>query len=133
MNRRNKREQLFKLLFRVEFNDLSEMDDQTRLYFENLDSQVTDEDKEELTDKLGKVISLLPEIDGKVEEKVTGWSIDRIGKAELTIIRLAVYEMFYDDEVPVSVAINEAVELSKKYGQDESGSFVNGVLGKIAK
>ena len=55
-----------------------------------------------------------------------------MGKVELTIIRLAVYEMLFDEEIPTSVAINEAVELAKKFGQDESSAFVNGVLAKFA-
>jgi N utilization substance protein B len=62
-----------------------------------------------------------------------GWSTNRLGKAELAIMRLAVYEIKFDDEIPNSVAINEAVELSKKYGGDNSSSFVNGVLAKIIK
>ena len=70
---------------------------------------------------------------GRITENITGWTIERIGKVELTILRLAVFEIKYDDEVPVSVAINEAVELAKKYGQNDSSSFVNGVLAKLAK
>lgn len=64
--------------------------------------------------------------------KRVGWSVGRIGKIELTILRLAVYEIKFDDSVPTSVAIDEAVELAKKYGQDGAGSFVNGVLAKFA-
>ncbi len=60
-----------------------------------------------------------------------GWKKNRIGKAELTIIRLAFYEMKYDEDVPVSVAINEAVELSKKFGGEDSAGFVNGILAKM--
>ena len=59
-----------------------------------------------------------------------GWKTGRMGKAELAILRLAVYEMKYDEDVPVKVAINEAVELAKKFGGDESPAFVNGILGE---
>ena len=61
------------------------------------------------------------------------WKVNRMSKVDLNILRLAVYEMKYDEDVPLKVAINEAVELSKKFGGDESSSFVNGILGKIAK
>jgi N utilization substance protein B len=71
-------------------------------------------------------------IDMLIEDASDRWSIDRIAKIELALIRVAVYDMKYD-EVPVQVAINEAVELSKKYGDDQSSKFVNGVLGQIAK
>lgn len=131
MDRRSRREQLFKLLFRVEFNELSEMDEQARLYFENLDHEIKDENREELTERLGQVLSLLPEIDQKITDKVTDWTINRMGKVELTILRIAVFEMFFDDDVPVEVAANEAVEIAKKYGQEESGAFVNGAIRKL--
>ena len=75
----------------------------------------------------------LEEIDQMLSEKTTGWSLQRIGKVELAILRLAVYEMLFDDTIPVSVAINEAVELAKKYGAEDSASFINGVLAKFAK
>jgi len=74
----------------------------------------------------------MPELDAQLNEKAEGWDIKRIGKVELTVMRLALYEMQHDDDVPVSVAINEAVELAKKFGQDNSGSFVNAILAKFA-
>ena len=67
-----------------------------------------------------------------LDSKATGWKVSRMGKVDLTILRLALYEMLFDDEVPVSVAINEAVELAKKFGQTESPAFVNGILAKFA-
>lgn len=132
MKRSAVREQLFKVLFRVEFHDLGEMDDQTRLFFESEEDE-KQVSMEEVTEKLGSILSLLPEIDKFIVDHTSGWTIDRIGKVELTILRLAVYEMKYDDTVPESVAINEAVELAKKYGADESSGFVNAILGKVAK
>ena len=74
------------------------------------------------------VCSKLPEIDKAINERTKGWTTERMSKVDLTIIRLGVYEIMYDDEVPEGVAVNEAVELAKKFGQDESYSFVNGVL-----
>ena len=80
-----------------------------------------------------KILEKLPEIDKALEDTAEGWKVSRMGKADLTILRLAVYEMEYDEDVPVGVAVNEAVELSKKFGGDESPAFVNGILGKIGK
>ena len=68
-----------------------------------------------------------------INANTEGWDTTRIGKVELTVLRLAVFEMKFDDEVPVNVAIDEAVEIAKKYGQENSGAFVNAILGKIAK
>ena len=75
----------------------------------------------------------LGEIDFLINVKAKGGSTDRMGKVDVTIIRLAVYEMKFDEAVPVGVAINEAVELAKKFGQDESAGFVNGVLAKFVE
>jgi N utilization substance protein B len=72
-------------------------------------------------------------IDVIIDERSTGWKTSRMGKVELTILRLAVYEMLFDEDVPVTVAINEAVELAKKYGGDDTPAFINGVLAKVAK
>ena len=78
------------------------------------------------------VCELSDELDEKINSVSEGWPVDRIGKAELAIMRLAVYEMLYDDDIPVNVAINEAVELAKSYGSDDNAaSFVNGVLAKL--
>ena len=78
-----------------------------------------------------KVAEKLAKIDKMINEKTKGWDTERMGKVELTIIRLAVFEICFDDDIPSSVAINEAVELAKKYGQDGSPAFVNGVLAKF--
>jgi len=74
------------------------------------------------------------EIDGRISENLKkGWKISRISRVSLAILRLAIYEMLYLDEIPVSVSINEAVELSKKYSVEDDTAFINGVLGAIAK
>ena len=69
----------------------------------------------------------------KIEEKAKGWALARIAKSDLTILRLAVYEILFDEDVPNGVAINEAVELAKLYGGDKSYRFINGVLASIVK
>ena len=131
MNRSALREQVFLLLFSVEFNDPEEMARQEELFFTDSDKPVSGADADRILVKYHGVVEHLSEIDSAVNERITGWDTDRMGKVDLTIIRLAVYEILYDEDIPVGVAINEAVELAKRYGQDESSSFVNGVLAKF--
>lgn len=133
MGRREQREQIFKLLFRVEFNTTEEMPEQLRLFFEEADEPMAEADELFITAKYEKIMEKLTEIDQLLNEKTEKWTTDRMGKAELTILRLAVYEILFDDEVPAGVAINEAVELAKKFGQDSAKAFVNGILAKFAE
>ena len=133
MNRRSLREQIFKLLFRVEFNTKEEMEEQCRLFLEHEDIEISEKDAAYIVEKYTAIHEKLEEIDSLINEKAKGWSTDRMGKVELTIIRLAVYEMKFDDSIPEGVAINEAVELAKMYGQDESAGFINGVLAKFVE
>lgn len=132
MSRRELREQIFLLLFRVEFNRMEDMPEQLQLFFSQEESGSTEEEKRYISGKYGNVVAKLSEIDDLINERAKGWTTGRMGKVELTIIRLAVYEICYDDDIPTGVAINEAVELAKKFGQDESAGFVNGVLAKFA-
>lgn len=132
MNRSLLREELFKLLFGVDFNDIDKMKDQADLFFfMEEEIKIDEKDQEKIREKSDSIIARLPEIDALLKEKVTGWELDRIGKVELTILRLAAYEILYDEKVPAAVAINEAVELAKKYGPDSASSFINGVLAKF--
>ena len=133
MSRREQREQIFKLLFRIEFNTTEEMPEQLRLFFEEADEPMAEADELFITAKYEKIMEKLTEIDQLLNEKTEKWTTDRMGKAELTILRLAVYEILFDDEVPAGVAINEAVELAKKFGQDSAKAFVNGILAKFAE
>ena len=126
------REHIFKILFRVEFYNKEELIQQTDYYVSEL-SSAKDKEIEYIKDKTLAIIDKLSEIDEIINENSDGWPTNRLGKAELTIMRLAVYEIRFDEEIPDGVAINEAVELSKKYGSDNSSSFVNGVLAKIIK
>ena len=126
------REYIFKILFRAEFYNKEELIQQTDYYVSEL-SSAKDKEIEYIKDKTLAIIDKLSEIDEIINENSDGWPTNRLGKAELTIMRLAVYEIRFDEEIPDGVAINEAVELSKKYGSDNSSSFVNGVLAKIIK
>lgn len=131
MSRRELREQIFKLLFRVEFNKMEDMPEQEQLFFEDEDT-AQQEDAVYVSEKFRKIFEKLSEIDSRLNEKAEGWDTTRMSKVDLTILRLAVYEICYDEDVPTGVAINEAVELAKKFGQDASSGFVNGILAKFA-
>lgn len=131
MKRRELRERIFELLFRVEFMQEEEMKEQLELFFSDMED-AKEADMEYIRKKYLSVREKQDMIDVTIDEKAKGWKTNRMGKVELTILRLAVYEMLFDEDVPVNVAINEAVELSKKFGGDETPAFVNGVLAKIA-
>jgi len=131
MSRRELREQIFKLLFRVEFNQKEELAQQEAFFFEDDENKATEEESSQISEKFNRILEKVDEIDEAINEKVKGWSTNRMGKVDLTILRLAVYEIRYDEDIPAGVAINEAVELAKKFGQDSSSAFVNGVLAKF--
>jgi N utilization substance protein B len=94
---------------------------------------VSGEDEEYIRTKLAKITEALPEIDEQINKASRGWKTSRMPKVDLSIIRLAVYEMIHDEDVPTGVAINEAVEIAKYYGGEESATFINGILGQIAR
>lgn len=131
MRRSEIREHIFKLVFCGDFHSQEELPQQMQSYFEEL-AEATEEEHSYIADKVGRIEERIPEIDGRINEVAQGWKTQRMGKAELAILRLAVYEMLFDEAVPLKVAINEAVELARKYGGDDSPSFVNGILAKLA-
>lgn len=132
MGRRELREQIFKLLFRIEFNDKEDMPEQEELFFQEEENTATEKEEQYITAKYEEIASKLDIIDNMINKAAKGWDTTRMGKVDLTLIRLAVYEIQYDDEIPTGVAINEAVELAKKFGQENSPAFVNGILAKFA-
>lgn len=103
MKRRELREHIFELLFRIEFNSAEEMPEQIRMFFDSL-GEVEPKDQQYIEKKYAHIIEKLPEIDKALEDTAEGWKVSRMGKADLTILRLAVYEMEYDEDVPVGVA-----------------------------
>ena len=130
MTRRELREQVFKLLFCVEFHDAEELPLQIANYEETEEAWDT-EDGTYIKQKCRAAADRLEEIDALINEAAEGWKTSRMAKVDLTLLRLAVYEMKYEEDMPVGVAINEAVELAKKYGADGSPAFINGVLAKL--
>lgn len=132
MQRRALREHIFKLLFESEFHEEAELPQQAALYFEYI-GEAEKGDLAYIEGKYQRIREKLSDIDGQIESASNGWKLERMGKVDVTLLRLAVYEMQYDEEIPESVAINEAVELAKKFGGEDSASFINGVLGKISR
>ena len=129
MGRRELRENTFKLLFHQEFYTGTELNEQLDNYLEEEEFKVAD--KALLKKRVMAILKELPVLDAEIEQKTIGWKLKRMNRVDLTLIRLALYEIKHDDQVPVGVAINEAVELAKVYGGDESPQFVNGVLSKL--
>ena len=132
MIRSEQREHIFKMPFQIEFNDAEDMPERLKNYFELLED-AADKDREYIQKKYEAVIAKMPEIDSLLNENAKGWKTTRMNKVDLLVLRLAVYEMKWDEDIPEGVAINEAVELAKRFGGENSGSFVNGILGKLAK
>ncbi len=130
MTRREIRELIFKMVFRVEFHNEEEIPEQLRLFMDELDT-ADDKDRAYIEHKVEDILAHLAEIDEIINSSATNWKTSRMAKVELTLIRVAVYEIKYEEDVPTGVAINEAVELAKAYGEDNSASFVNGVLARI--
>ena len=132
MIRTELREHIFKLLFQEEFNREEDMQEHLKYYFMTLEN-AAEKDKDYIKKKYEAVAEHIAEIDELINRYAKGWKTTRMNKVDLAILRLAVYEMKWDGEVPVGVAINEAVELAKRFSGGDSPSFINGVLGKIAR
>ena len=150
MNRTTVRETVFKLLFQSEFYEPEEvgpaMDQYLSLFPEDADTEdadgqapeeaptaVTPEELDEVRARAQDVLARRDSLDEVISSAMEGWKLGRLGTAERNILRLAVYEILFDDQVPVRVAVNEAVELARKYGGDEAPGFVNGVLGRVIR
>jgi N utilization substance protein B len=148
LSRKHIRELLFLLLFRREFFSPDEMEEQEGLFFETLaalpeslltsmkltpeTSDQLEEEREYISNKLSGILDHLPGLDETIARISEGWRLNRLGKVELAILRLAAYEIQMDPDIPTGVAINEAVVLTKRYSGEESARFVNGVLAKLA-
>jgi len=105
----------------------------TKVHWWRIDEEelpdLTEDDFETVAQRFNAIRAQLPKIDEMLSGYLaSGWKMERISKVDLSILRLAIYEIRFDDKIPVKVAINEAVELAKRYGGDESYKFVNGVL-----
>lgn len=130
MNRRTMREHIFKAIFLLEFNDDEEFSDKIDTYLSDF-QDINDETIQYITNKSIKINENLEALDNIINENAKNWSISRMSKVDVSILRLAIYEIQYDEDIPTNVAINEAVEIAKKFGGDSSPSFINGILAKV--
>ena len=133
MKQRAFKEQVFKLLFRAEFNTKEELLEQLPFYFEAGDMTVSEEDRGRIEERLTAVLDNLSQIDAQIASKLKNWKPERIGKVELAVIRMTAYELQTDTKTPVGLIINDAVEIAKKFGQEGAGQFVNGVLASFVQ
>ena len=130
MNRSDMREHAFKLIYSLEIQKVDNIQEQVDLYFES--NNIKDEEaKKYITDAILGIEKNKAEILSDIEKNLKEeWKLNRISKMDLSVLKLAIYEIKFSD-VPYKVSINEAVELAKKYGEDKSKNFVNGVLASI--
>jgi len=124
MNRHKAREKAFQTLFQLDMNE-----DEVSLAMESL----KEEERKDvfLSMLIEGVITYKEAIDSKISENLEKWSLERVASVERTILRLAVYELLYMEDIPQNVTINEAVELAHTFGDEQSGKFINGVLSKV--
>lgn len=132
MSRRKLREHLFKLVFLHAFNSSNAMPEQIELYLDGIE-HITDEEKTFLRNRYEQIASHVGEIDEMLNSTARGWKTSRFNSCDLAVLRVAVFEMEFDEMIPDGVAINEAVELAKLYGGDDSPSFINGILGELSR
>ena len=132
MKRQKSREKAMELLFSMELSK-NTCEETIETFIEDYEMDLKTIDLEYIKNVVRVVTNNLEDIDSRIVNALVNWKLDRISKVNLTILRLAVGEMLFVDDVPGSVAINEAVELTKKYSEEKSTSFVNGVLDKILK
>ena len=132
MSRRKLRVHLFKMIFIFAFTLERDMPEQLDLYLDSIED-LSDKDRAYLMERYQEVHDKVPEIDRMLNDTARGWKTDRFASCDLAILRVACYELLFDEAIPEGVAINEAVELAKQFGGDESPSFINGILGEIAK
>ncbi len=138
MGRHELREQVFRLLFRAEFYPAQEMEEQKQLFTEDIPAEDTGHvmdgrNGDYITGRCGRILEKLSELDRVINDNTEGWDTSRMGKVELAVLRLGAYEILLDEDIPGSVAIDEAVAIAKQYGSDASGGFVNAILAKILK
>lgn len=132
MSRRSARKNAFFLLFQMDFSEAEEFEQVKELFFAEKEEPVEEGEKAFILSEVEGVHAHMEEIDAVLAQSAKGWDLARMNKVDLAILRLAVYEMKFA-ETPVGVAINEAVELAKKFSSDEAPGFINGVLGKAAQ
>lgn len=130
MTRRDAREAAFVVLFQV---DVGRMQPETAIEFTLSGKEADDRNLEYIQRVVLGTLGNLKSVDETISRLTVGWTLDRMGAVDRNLLRLAVYEIMFLDDIPVNVAINEAVTLARKFGDEESWKFVNGILGKLAR
>jgi transcription antitermination protein NusB len=130
MNRRKSRETAMKLLYEMSINKENSKD-KIESFKENSDTKLEDIDLDYLEKTLVGVEDNITVINAEIEKRLINWKIDRISKINMAILRICTYEIMFESDIPYTVSINEGIELAKKYSEDKSASFINGVLGKM--
>ena len=130
MGRRAAREIALKLLYQLE---IQKDNREEQIEFVLDESTLGKNDKQYITSIIDGVFSNVAHIDGIIEKYSKGWKLGRLSKVDLSILRLSIFEIGFRDDIPFSVSVNEAVELAKRYSSEEAGSFVNGILSKLAE
>ena len=129
MKRREAREHIFKLVFSGHEGTLPE----GGVEYYCTDNEIIGKDARQISEKTENIFSNLEKIDSLIAENVKGYTFDRISKVSLAVLRLGVYEIMFDDDIPDGVAISEAMEIAAKYEDEKSKAFVNGVLGSVTR
>jgi len=132
MNRRKSREVTMKLIYEIlikkeNFEEIFEN------FKEHTEEDVSELDMEYIANTLKGVTENIELIDATISKYLINWKIDRLSKIDLSILRLAIYEITFEADIPSVVSVNEAIELAKKYSQDVTGAFINGVLGRLVE
>lgn len=130
MNRRKSREIAMKLLFQMSINK-ENYEDVIENFKENTDVDLNELDMSYITKVLAGIHKNRNEIDKNIEKHLVKWKLDRLSKMNLAILRISTYEILFEEEIPGKVSVNEGIELAKKYGEDSSPAFVNGILAKM--
>lgn len=141
MNRREARRHAFALIFQMPFHaepTVENLAEAKKWYYDDLEqSEETGRPKGKNAEYIDRVVwgvfDRKAQLDSVIEQFLRNWSINRINKVDLALMRLSIYEMLCEPDVPLGTAVNEAVEMAKDFGTDESASFINGVLGNVAK
>ena len=134
MTRRKIREEIFKALFQAEFHSEEEMPEQVDRFIEDEEHPIIDkEERDYIAEKTNAILEKIVEIDKELNRVAEGWTTARMPKVDLCVLRVAIYEMLYREDIPCGVSINEAVELAKQFGGDRSSAYINGMLGTFAK
>lgn len=130
LTRRDAREAAFVALFQI---DVGRAATESAIQTATRGRRIDERSLEYLRKAVLGVTGRRDEIDGTISKLAIGWSLDRMGAVDRNLLRLGVYEILHSGDIPAGVAINEAVALAKKFGDEESGKFVNGILGKLAR